>query len=226
MNTDIDRLVNIISHITQGRSENNNNRNLLIQSTTINRNDILNNLDNIVQSYTDTLNERDANILNNVHTSFNNIINFHNNNDDITGREYINNITNSYNDNDDDDDDNDDNERLISLLTINNTLFNNYTDDSEDEDNDGTVYFNNFEDVPKILKYNEFSIFSKKTVTNRYISLLNTSKCTICLDNYVLKEKYITLLCNHNFHEKCIKKWLCEKSICCPICRMPQKKCV
>ena len=234
----IEILVDIFSQITQSRRRRENdltiNPNLLIQNTTLNNitNNITNNsniltdLDNIVHSYTETLNERDANILNNVHASFNNIIN---SNSDTYNNNHSNNVINSYNDNSNDNgNDNDNYERLLSFVTINNTLFNsnnyNYSDDSEDEDNDGTIYFNNLEDVPIVLTNVEFNIFPKKTVTNRYISLLNTSKCTICLDNYVLKEKYTTLLCNHNFHEKCIKKWLCEKSIHCPICRMSQKK--
>jgi hypothetical protein len=99
-----------------------------------------------------------------------------------------------------------------------------YDSDEESEDGDGTVYYNNFLDVPITLDKMEFNNFKKKSVTNRFITVLNQNKCNICLDDYVLKDKYITLKCKHNFHEKCIKKWLCENSIHCPTCRTPQKE--
>lgn len=113
-----------------------------------------------------------------------------------------------------------------NLLTLSN--LNEYIEisdeyDSEDSDEDHTVYYNNFLDVPITLDKTEFNSFKKKTVTNRFISLLNQNKCNICLDDYALKQKYITLKCKHNFHEKCIQKWLCESSIYCPTCRSPQK---
>ena len=46
--------------------------------------------------------------------------------------------------------------------------------------------------------------------------LLN--ECTICIEKYKKHEKIITLDCNHEFHSKCIKKWLNLKKSC-PNCR-------
>ena len=42
--------------------------------------------------------------------------------------------------------------------------------------------------------------------------------CVICLSEYKLKSKVLTLRCKHNFHFKCIKKWF-EGNTNCPKCR-------
>jgi hypothetical protein len=119
---------------------------------------------------------------------------------------------------------------VIELNTIINnnhyidTNNNNSESESEiDEDEDGTVYYNNLVDIPITLDKKEFNNFKVKSVTNRFINILNQKQCNICLDYYKLKEKYITLTCKHNFHYKCIQKWLCENSIHCPTCRKAQK---
>ena len=44
----------------------------------------------------------------------------------------------------------------------------------------------------------------------------NLSNCSICFENM---EDNIKLKCNHIYCEKCIKKWLTEKSNTCPVCR-------
>ena len=47
-------------------------------------------------------------------------------------------------------------------------------------------------------------------------NLLN--ECSICLEQYIKKDKIIELSCNHMFHKKCIKEWI-KNNNTCPQCR-------
>lgn len=49
--------------------------------------------------------------------------------------------------------------------------------------------------------------------------LLNQS-CSICQEDYKVKEYKRELKCKHTFHKKCIDKWLKTK-LSCPFCRLP-----
>jgi len=42
--------------------------------------------------------------------------------------------------------------------------------------------------------------------------------CSICHDNYKLREYKRELDCSHVFHKRCIDKWL-KNNLSCPICR-------
>lgn len=44
-------------------------------------------------------------------------------------------------------------------------------------------------------------------------------ECSICLEKFKEKEKKIILKCSHEFHKKCIKKWLNNNNTC-PLCRI------
>lgn len=50
---------------------------------------------------------------------------------------------------------------------------------------------------------------------NNYVE---TSSCTICLEDYDTNEEIVKTLCNHYFHKKCIVDW-CIMNNSCPICR-------
>lgn len=43
-------------------------------------------------------------------------------------------------------------------------------------------------------------------------------QCSICLEDFVLKEKVINLTCDHFYHETCIFQWF-KKQNTCPICK-------
>ena len=45
-----------------------------------------------------------------------------------------------------------------------------------------------------------------------------TKTCSICLDEFIIGKKYITLPCFHFFHIKCISDWL-NRNKCCPLCK-------
>ena len=42
--------------------------------------------------------------------------------------------------------------------------------------------------------------------------------CSICLENFIKKDKIITLGCDHYYHVECITNWL-KKDETCPLCR-------
>ena len=73
-----------------------------------------------------------------------------------------------------------------------------------------------------IINYNavDTSILDKLNVNEikdlNAINILN-SKCVICLQDYILGDKYIILPCIHSYHEECIKHWL-KINNRCPTC--------
>jgi len=50
-------------------------------------------------------------------------------------------------------------------------------------------------------------------------SKYETTECVISMDEFHNGDKIIQLPCNHIFHKKSIKTWLCEESHKCPVCR-------
>lgn len=48
---------------------------------------------------------------------------------------------------------------------------------------------------------------------------LSKPECLICYEEIEAKEKRITLVCAHLFHQQCIDKWH-KKSPTCPLCRV------
>ena len=43
--------------------------------------------------------------------------------------------------------------------------------------------------------------------------------CSVCQDQEQDQEHIKTLICNHMFHDKCIRKWLSNNKTC-PVCRL------
>lgn len=65
--------------------------------------------------------------------------------------------------------------------------------------------------------------FPTKTTTGvRMISLRNNgSPCVICLENIVLGDLKRNLPCGHEYHARCVDKWLVGVSNSCPCCCEP-----
>jgi hypothetical protein len=64
-----------------------------------------------------------------------------------------------------------------------------------------------FEEDLEHYKYGEISSDAKIT------------KCSICTEDFVENDDVIKTKCDHIFHRDCIKPWLCNESVKCPICR-------
>ena len=64
-----------------------------------------------------------------------------------------------------------------------------------------------------------FNALAKKKISKEDDPIIiDKSKCTICIDEYIIGSKVLTLPCMHNFHESCIKKWF-KQNCTCPICK-------
>ncbi len=74
--------------------------------------------------------------------------------------------------------------------------------------------------------FDKFNVFKRKIKKTRIVPLtlikkdniFNEELCIICYVNFK-KQNYISLPCNHIYHEKCILKWL-DNKMECPICKM------
>uniref|UniRef100_A0A8C2K637 RING-type domain-containing protein n=1 Tax=Cyprinus carpio TaxID=7962 RepID=A0A8C2K637_CYPCA len=61
-------------------------------------------------------------------------------------------------------------------------------------------------------------------IHNKY-TLYNTLKCSnICFSEYKAGERLRILPCLHDYHVKCIDRWLKENATC-PICRADVSEC-
>ena len=92
---------------------------------------------------------------------------------------------------------------------------------------------NNFPNEANFININSVSILEsfiininpidKSILDNLNVNIIDDinaildAKCIICLQDYVLGDKYIILPCIHNYHEECIKHWLNINNKC-PIC--------
>ena len=52
----------------------------------------------------------------------------------------------------------------------------------------------------------------------------NEKDCNICIECFNKGNNIIKLNCSHEFHKDCIKKWLCDNSTKCPVCRVEVAK--
>jgi hypothetical protein len=69
-----------------------------------------------------------------------------------------------------------------------------------------------FEDVLVTLSENEF-----EQLEHRPLNEISENLCNICMDN--LSNTVTMLQCSHTYHTCCLKQWLCNHNISCPVCR-------
>ena len=72
-------------------------------------------------------------------------------------------------------------------------------------------------DENKALTYIKY-----KDITEQYCSthsIVKTTDCTICLENFQNKDNILITGCKHLFHKKCAEQWLNNYSVKCPICK-------
>ena len=81
-----------------------------------------------------------------------------------------------------------------------------------------------FEDVKVTLTPEQFSNFKNEKINSQNVNDYLNKQCNICMDNYNLDESITFLVCNHYFHTDCIKNWLCNEKVTCPICRKDNRE--
>ncbi|KAK3809558.1 MAG: hypothetical protein J3Q66DRAFT_72399 [Benniella sp.] len=50
-------------------------------------------------------------------------------------------------------------------------------------------------------------------------ALVEECRCSICLTEYLDKDRVRILACRHEYHAECIDIWLTSKSTQCPLCK-------
>ena len=78
----------------------------------------------------------------------------------------------------------------------------------------------NFEDVVVSLTNDEFNELTCYECNEEN----NEKDCNICIECFNKGNSIVKLNCNHEFHKDCIKKWLCDNSTKCPVCRVEVAK--
>lgn len=74
-----------------------------------------------------------------------------------------------------------------------------------------------FEDVKVTLTKQDFDKLFKQKIDDNSEYL--TKECNICMDEYKINDDIVKLGCNHVFHSDCIRNWLCNERVTCPVCR-------
>lgn len=82
----------------------------------------------------------------------------------------------------------------------------------------------NFEDVRVTLSNQQFSKITDTDNKKSKDHTTTSSKCAICLVEGVSTDKTTILPCSHSFHTDCIKRWLTEYKVTCPVCRMDTRE--
>ena len=69
---------------------------------------------------------------------------------------------------------------------------------------------------------NELQVVKYKDINEDFCrdnDIIKSTECTICLENFDEEDDIIITKCKHMFHKSCIKKWLIDYSVKCPICK-------
>ena len=77
----------------------------------------------------------------------------------------------------------------------------------------------NMEDVKVILTKDQFKKLDSKIILEENLNDYSNKECNICMDEYKIGDKIIILDCKHIFHRRCIKHWLLQEKVTCPVCR-------
>jgi len=81
-----------------------------------------------------------------------------------------------------------------------------------------------FEDVKVTLTPEQFSELKNIKISTQNVNQYSSKPCNICMDNYNVDEELTFLVCNHYFHTDCIKHWLCNEKVTCPVCRKDNRE--
>jgi hypothetical protein len=97
-----------------------------------------------------------------------------------------------------------------------------------------TNIFDEYADLPELVEDNVYQEDVKIVLNEEQFDNLSniiydelnqeSNECLICMDEFKRDDNIIKTSCNHLFHKKCIKTWLCGESNKCPICRIEIEK--
>lgn len=78
---------------------------------------------------------------------------------------------------------------------------------------------NDMEDVKVTLDEDKFNKLFTEIIDENNKAKYIGKECNICMDEYKNSNVITRLGCNHVFHKDCIKHWLCNERVTCPVCR-------
>ena len=102
----------------------------------------------------------------------------------------------------------------INISELNNTDYDDLPDLIDDNDN----VINNYEDIKIVLNEDQFNKLDTFYYKDKCCEC--SDECLICIENFENDSELLKLNCNHVFHKKCIKNWICNENNKCPICRI------
>ena len=74
--------------------------------------------------------------------------------------------------------------------------------------------------APATLELAKYNNLARRRVKKAHTAgTYKEETCTICLGPWKLRESVTTLPCGHEFHHRCVRKWLTKKKATCPVCR-------
>jgi hypothetical protein len=119
-------------------------------------------------------------------------------------------------------DDNNDFNDLPDLIPVesSNNLYNYIEQSIPIMNNLNSYYYNQVfpEDVKICLSEEQFDNLDK--VCYKELEEDHDNKCLICIDDFIEEDDIVKTKCCHLFHYNCLKKWLCDESNKCPVCRI------
>lgn len=89
-----------------------------------------------------------------------------------------------------------------------------------EEETASTQFFNCIQElIENIRKKERLKKDLYKDKPYVYTKEMGPVECTVCLGEFKPKQHIRKLQCEHEFHKKCIDKWLLQGNSCCPLCR-------
>ena len=103
--------------------------------------------------------------------------------------------------------------------TLINNLFGILLEGTNLDTNLDTNYDTNYDDIKVTLTKEQFDTLPCEIVNSDNENTYKTLECNICMDEYKQDDSVVKLFCKHYFHKDCIKNWLCNERVTCPVCR-------
>jgi hypothetical protein len=97
------------------------------------------------------------------------------------------------------------------------------------DDEESEEFYEEEEEKPEPLNQNEYNILLESIVlsdSNNKIKIICDDVCSVCLEPYNIGDQLKQTVCNHYFHDECLKEWFNSEngSVFCPVCRTNQRE--